>query len=126
LVSRLDRSVIWTVLDLLEEQRELRLACNISAQSLRFDCWWRVLFNTLRERRSAASRLIIEVTETSAITQDEEALTLLRTLKILGCKIAIDDMGSGYSTLDFVVRSRPDFVKIDKAYLSNSASNGLR
>lgn len=122
IVGRLDRSVIWTLLDLLTDREELQLGCNISAQSLKFDCWWRVLFNALQEQPSAASRLIIEVTETSAITEDEEALTLLRTLKILGCKIAIDDMGSGYSTLDFVVRSRPDFVKIDKAYLPSAAT----
>lgn len=124
LVGRLDRSVIWTALDLLTGRKELQLGCNISAQSLKFDCWWRVLFKALQERPSAASRLIIEVTETSAITEDEEALTLLRTLKTLGCKIAIDDMGSGYSTLDFVVRSRPDFVKIDKAYLPSAATVG--
>lgn len=122
LVGRLDRSVIWTALDLLTDRAELQVGCNISAQSLTFDCWWRILFKALQERPSAASRLIIEVTETSAITEDEEALILLRTLKTLGCKIAIDDMGSGYSTLDFAVRSRPDFVKIDKAYLPSTGT----
>src|SRR5690606_32963431 len=96
---------------------EISLGCNISAQSLQFDCWWRLIFEVLQAQPSVASRLVIEITETSAISQDDEAIALLQTLKILGCKIAVDDMGSGYSTLDFVVRSRPDFVKIDKAYL---------
>jgi len=120
LVSRIDRSVIWTVLALLEEHKGIRVACNISARSLQLGCWWRVLFNALRQRPGVASRLVIEITETSAITHEDEAFIILKALKALGCKIAIDDFGAGYSTLDFVVRLRPDFIKIDKAYLSSA------
>jgi len=117
LVGRIDRSILWSTFDVLAKHPEISLGCNISAQSLQFDCWWRLVFEALLAQPGVASRLVIEITETSAISQDDEAIALLQTLKTLGCKIAVDDMGSGYSTLDFVVRSRPDFVKIDKAYL---------
>ena len=117
LIGRLDRSILWTILDLLIKHPGIRLGCNISALSLKFDCWWRLIFEALQTQPEVASRLTVEITETSSITQDDEAITLLQVLKVLGCKIAIDDMGSGYSTLDFVVRSRPDFVKIDRTYL---------
>ncbi len=125
LVGRIDRSILWSTFDVLVKHPEISLGCNISAQSLQFDCWWRLIFEELSAQPGVASRLVIEITETSAISQDDEAITLLQTLKTLGCKIAVDDMGSGYSTLDFVVRSHPDFVKIDKAYLDPTMSERM-
>ncbi|NGM86584.1 EAL domain-containing protein [Parapusillimonas sp. SGNA-6] len=120
LVSRIDRSVIWAVLGLLEQHKGIQIACNVSARSLKPDAWWRLLFQALGQRPEAASRLIIELTETSAITQEDEAFAILQTLRGLGCKIAVDDFGAGCSTLDFVVRFRPSFIKIDKTYLPST------
>lgn len=114
LIGRLDRSILWTHIDLLQKHPGIKLGCNISAQSLKFDCWWRVLFEELSRQPKVASRLIIEITETSSITDDDEVILLLRTLKLLGCTIAIDDLGSGYSTLNFALRARPDFIKLNE------------
>lgn len=94
LVSRLDRSLLWTHVELLKKHPEINLGCNISAQSLKFDCWWRVLFEELCKQPEVAKRLTIEITETSFITENDEAVLLLQTLKLLGCNIAIDGMGA--------------------------------
>ncbi|MFC3339382.1 EAL domain-containing protein [Paracandidimonas soli] len=120
LASRLDRSVLWAHIALLKAHPDVKLGCNISAQSLKFDAWWRVLFDALSGQPDAASRLTIEITETSPVTADDEAMLLLRTLRLLGCKIAIDDMGAGYSTLSFALRAKPDFIKINETGLALS------
>src|SRR5690606_36916145 len=74
LMARIDRSIFWTIFAFLTEHPGIRLGCKVSAQSLKFDCWWRLIFCELQAQPEAASRLIIEITETSAITQDEEAV----------------------------------------------------
>jgi len=120
MVDRLDFGVIDSLLGVLQRHPGITLGCNVSAQSLYPCLWWRSLLGLLQDQPAVASRLVIEVTETSAISQDEAALALLSSLRRAGCRIALDDMGAGYSTLDFAVRAEPDFVKVDKAYLHPS------
>jgi len=117
LVHWLDRAVLHTTLSLLTEYGTLNLGCNVSAQSLAPAYWWSKIFERLRAMPRLARRLTIEVTETHAITEPEQAAEHLRTLRELGVKIAIDDMGAGYSTQAFVARTRPDYIKIDKTYV---------
>jgi EAL domain-containing protein (putative c-di-GMP-specific phosphodiesterase class I) len=117
LIERIDRSVLWTVIGLLRRHPHVSLGCNVSAQSLKHGRWWHRFCDALQERPDLACRLIIEVTRTSAITEDADAIDILQGLQALGCKIAISDMGLGYNTLDFVITSHPDFIKIDRGRL---------
>ena len=117
LIERVDRSVLWTVIGLLRRHPHVSLGCNVSAQSLKHGRWWHGFFDALQERPDLACRLIIEVTRTSAITEDADAIDILQGLQALGCKIAISDMGLGYNTLDFVITSHPDYIKIDRGRL---------
>lgn len=117
LVRPLDRLVVSTVIDRLELETDHRLGCNISAASLKLDGWWNVPLQRLTARPDVAARLMVEVTETMPVTDLEAALTFLRKLKSLGCGIALDDVGSGYSSLSLAREIRPDVIKVDASLL---------
>jgi len=113
LTERLDRSALTTILDLLSDRDQVRIGYRVSTISLKFSGWWRLFFRDLKNRPDIAARLIIEVCEDRVMGRDEEAITLLRTLRILGCKIAVVDVGLRDSTFDLLARLKPDFISIN-------------
>lgn len=124
LVSRLDRSVLGSVVELLSTKPGLCLGVNISAGSLQDDLWWQDLFSYLDSRPDVAQRLILEVTETGTIAHKPTALRLIAQLQNLGVRIALDDTGSGNSTLAFLVQTHADIIKIDRSILLRARSPG--
>lgn len=124
LISRLDRSVLGCVVKLLSTQATLCLGANLSAGSLQDDLWWQDLFSYLDSRPDIAQRLILEVTETGTIAHKPTALRLIAQLQNLGVRIALDDTGSGNSTLSFLAQTHADIIKIDRSILLRARSPG--
>ncbi|QXR37031.1 EAL domain-containing protein [Alcaligenes aquatilis] len=124
LISRLDRSVLGSVVKLLSTQTTLCLGANLSAGSLQDDLWWQDLFSYLDNRPDVAQRLILEVTETGTIAHKPTALRLIAQLQNLGVRIALDDTGSGNSTLAFLAQTHADIIKIDRSILLRARSPG--
>jgi EAL domain-containing protein (putative c-di-GMP-specific phosphodiesterase class I) len=60
-----------------------------------------------------AERLVFEVTETEAISDAARARERIQRLRAYGCRVALDDLGSGYSSLNLLAQLEPDFVKLD-------------
>lgn len=117
---RLDRCVVWTCVQLLHAHPQQRLGCNVSATSLRDAAWWRLLLAHLAAHPLIAGRLVLEITETSAVPASAAAFALLARLRACGASIAIDDMGAGHSTLEFLARSQADVVKMDRSLLAHA------
>ena len=65
--------------------------------------------------RPWASRIVLELTEAAAITDFEHARSRVAALHSAGFRIAVDDLGSGYSSLNSLALLEPDFVKLDMA-----------
>jgi EAL domain-containing protein (putative c-di-GMP-specific phosphodiesterase class I) len=77
----------------------------------------------LRANSDAASRLIIEITETAAIQDLDDARGFVTRVKDLGCRIAIDDFGAGHTSFRNLRKLGVDIVKIDGAFVPNIATS---
>lgn len=60
-----------------------------------------------------APRVVLEVTETEAIRDYDRARSRIQALRTYGFRVALDDLGSGYSSLNLLAQLEPDFVKLD-------------
>lgn len=60
-----------------------------------------------------ATRVVLEITERASVTQDGGLADRMRRLRALGYRIAVDDLGAGYSGLTTLARVQPEFVKLD-------------
>jgi predicted signal transduction protein with EAL and GGDEF domain len=66
-------------------------------------------------------RIIIEVTETALMQDYEQVQASLRILRTMGLKVALDDFGSGQSSLSYVHQLSLDKIKIDRGFIRNIA-----
>lgn len=65
-----------------------------------------------------ATRVVLELTEHAHIHDYPELASALRTLRRRGVRIAVDDAGSGYSSLTHILKLAPDFIKLDRELIS--------
>jgi diguanylate cyclase (GGDEF)-like protein/PAS domain S-box-containing protein len=72
-----------------------------------------------------ASWLVLEVTETVLMADPVVAATALGHIRDLGVRVALDDFGSGYSSLSHLRRFPIDIVKIDKSFVDDVAADGV-
>jgi diguanylate cyclase (GGDEF)-like protein len=121
-LSRLvDRHALRLSLKELEMFPELSLSVNVSNLSLTDPDWLRGVVVALRDRTDVAKRMIVEITESAVIHDMEKTLRVIRTLRDLGCGVAIDDFGSGYTGFSQLKEMAVDIVKIDKSFVRNMA-----
>jgi diguanylate cyclase (GGDEF)-like protein len=97
----------------------LQLAVNISAIQLRDSRLAAMLLAALAETGFPPGRLEVEIAETALLSDLEAARRALASLQNLGVKIALDDFGAGYSSLQHLRELRFNKVKIDKSYVAN-------
>jgi EAL domain-containing protein (putative c-di-GMP-specific phosphodiesterase class I) len=95
----------------------LRVAVNVSAQQFRqFDLPAKVS-DALARTGALAQWLDIEITESAAMKQPEQAREQLDALVALGCRVALDDFGTGYSSLAYLKALPVHKLKIDKSFM---------
>ena len=119
LVRMLDHRVLELVVNELAAAPELQASVNVSPASTVDPDWWAGLGALLRANTSAAERLIIEITETAAIQDVDDARGFVTRVKDLGCRIAIDDFGAGHTSFRNLRKLGVDIVKIDGAFVQN-------
>ncbi|MDY1033009.1 putative bifunctional diguanylate cyclase/phosphodiesterase [Stenotrophomonas sp. CFBP8980] len=78
---------------------------------------------TLERHGLEASRLTLEITETTAMKNVETSLQILNALTALGVRISIDDFGTGYSSLLYLKRMPATELKIDRAFVRDLEDN---
>jgi diguanylate cyclase (GGDEF)-like protein/PAS domain S-box-containing protein len=103
--------------------RPVPIAINLSARQFQQQDLCELISKTLRDHGVAARFLELEITESAAIQNAEASIAALRELKALGVAIAIDDFGTGYSSLSYLKRLPVDTVKIDRAFITDLATN---
>jgi len=96
----------------------LRVAVNVSAQQFRQHKLPEKVRAALQRTGAQAALLDIEITESVAMTQPEEARQQLEALVALGCHVALDDFGTGYSSLAYLMALPVHKLKIDKSFMA--------
>ncbi|MDR3386447.1 MAG: EAL domain-containing protein [Rudaea sp.] len=97
----------------------LRVGVNMSALQLRQPNLVEMVAGILRESGLEANLLDLEVTESISVKSIPNLLETLQGLRDLGCKISIDDFGTGQSSLDYIKRFPADRIKIDQTFVRN-------
>jgi diguanylate cyclase (GGDEF)-like protein/PAS domain S-box-containing protein len=101
----------------LHPERELTMSVNVSEHQLRRPEFVEEVRTVLAGSGLAPERLILELTESVLIDEQETTIERLNTLKALGVGLAIDDFGTGYSSLSYLSRLPVDSLKVDKAFI---------
>ena len=122
----LDRRTLGEVLDVLQVQNDVSIAHNWSARS--FDSEqglvWELL-DELHRRQIDPTRLIVEVTEHVAIEAPDRFQVALRCLRREGVRVALDDLGAGWSSFRFLNESPVDILKLDGDWTQQAHVNPI-
>lgn len=119
----IDKSALEMAVALLKQHPDLTLSVNVSSLTANEPDWMASLRSLTGEDRSITSRLIVEITETSVIVDMDSMKTFVDTLRELGCRIAIDDFGAGYTSFKNLKALKVDMVKIDGAFVRDLAAD---
>lgn len=123
LARLIDRRTLELSIGLLKEHPELCLSVNVSSLTTTDQDWLATLQRMTRGDRSLTQRLVVEITETAAIDDLDHTCGFVDTLKELGCRVAIDDFGAGYTSFKNLKHLAVDIVKIDGAFVKNLAED---
>ncbi|MFK8250014.1 EAL domain-containing protein [Ancylobacter terrae] len=115
LLRMLDRRVLELALDTLEADPELSLSVNVAPGSVHDRAWLELLRGRMRDGLGA--RLMVELTESSAIDDIEATCEFVAQLRELGCTVAMDDFGAGYTSFRNLRRLGVDVLKIDGSFI---------
>jgi diguanylate cyclase (GGDEF)-like protein len=102
---------------------KLRLAVNISAVQLNNPHFVRKALEVLHSHGLPTNRVEFEITETSLIHDTDRAKQVFKELQMAGVKIALDDFGSGFSSIGYLRTFNFDRIKIDKSIVSKVLSS---
>ena len=119
-LSRLiDRRTLELSVEILKKHPSMRLSLNVSSLTASDHDWLVALHRLTGGRRQITERLTIEITETAAIHDLDLSINFVDTLKELGCRVAIDDFGAGYTSFKNLKILNVDMVKIDGSFVKN-------
>jgi diguanylate cyclase (GGDEF)-like protein len=122
LIRLVDFRVLELAADLLRESPQVNLALNVSAATVADDQWLAGLEAFSAKDPSLARRLTVEITETAAVADVPETIRFVKALKALGCRVAVDDFGAGYTSFRSLRMLGVDMVKIDGSFIQNLGS----
>ncbi|MDF1609565.1 EAL domain-containing protein [Hoeflea sp. YIM 152468] len=108
---------------LAEWPPDISLSFNLSGQDISDRSFILSLLGQIMRSGISPSRIEFEITETAVMTDIETSKTLLEELRASGCKIALDDFGSGYSSFEYLDQLPLDKVKIDRSFIRKVSHN---
>jgi diguanylate cyclase (GGDEF)-like protein len=103
--------------------RQPYISVNVSARQFRAAGFAEKVLDRLRESGLPAQALMLEITESLLLREDEQVWRDLATLRDSGIRIAIDDFGTGYSSLSYLRQLPIDVLKLDRSFVSTITSS---
>ena len=123
LIGEIDRWVLRDAIGLLAREQQtgtdIRLEVNLSGISITDDDLPGVIADELAAAGADAHGLCIEVTETAAIVNVQQAKSFAAQLSELGCEFALDDFGAGFASFYYLKHLAFDYLKIDGEFIQN-------
>ncbi len=102
---------------------EYALFLNVDISSFNDKDFVGELSELLKPARQEGRSITIEITERETLPLSEGLHDDIQKLRALGCKLALDDFGSGYSTYNFLNQFRPDYLKIEGSFVRGMLRN---
>jgi diguanylate cyclase (GGDEF)-like protein len=123
LVRLVDRHALEMTIAKLHENKNVVLSVNVSGTNSCDVSWLKSFVDYVKANSVVADRMVVELTETAALHHFEESAQFVSRLRDMGCRVAIDDFGAGYTSFRNLQMLRVDMVKIDGAYVKNLAAS---
>lgn len=96
----------------------LSVSINVSARQFEQNNLLALFSHALTESNLPAQKLVVEITEQMFLENTERNLKQISEFKSIGIQISLDDFGVGYSSLSYIVRFSPQYLKIDRSFVS--------
>ena len=123
LVRLIDRAVLQLALQTLESYPDAKLSVNVSATTANDPRWNSQLLEMIAPVPDLARRLVLEVTETTALGDIATLNDFMKKLRQVGCGIALDDFGAGYTSYRNIKELPLSHIKLDGSYCQNLAGS---
>ncbi|MSO81648.1 MAG: EAL domain-containing protein [Alphaproteobacteria bacterium] len=101
----------------------MALSINVSGITAVDPVWLLRLSSALADRPDMAARIVLEITDTVALDDIDESSHFVRTLSRMGCRVAIDDFGAGFTSFRHLRALHVGMVKIDGSFVRGLADN---
>ena len=118
-----DHLVLDMVVAELENSPQVSLALNVSNLTTESGQWLEHFRRLLKGRPEIAARLMVEITETAAHRDLRRTAYFVASVQEMGCSVALDDFGSGYTSFRQLKALSVDVVKIDGAFVRDLVDN---
>lgn len=105
------------------QEPSLRIGINLSSNSLADRSLLEFVVARLEAHAVPGRAICFEITETAAIAHLDQAVRLMRALKLHGCRFALDDFGSGQASFRYLKELPVDYLKIDGSFVRNMAES---
>jgi diguanylate cyclase (GGDEF)-like protein len=115
----IDRRTLELAVALLKKHAGLRLTLNVSSLTTADKDWIACLHQLTEGARELTERLTIEITETAAIHDLDQAIAFVNALRAIGCRVAIDDFGAGFTSFKNLKLLKVDMLKIDGSFVKD-------
>lgn len=120
LIHQIDLWVISHAFELLRNiTGDIALAVNLSGNIFLDKNLYPLVERKLLETGVDPSRLVFEITETSAISNFDQTKQMVDRLRHLGCRFALDDFGAGFNSYSYLKHFPVDILKIDGGFITN-------
>lgn len=123
LMRQVDRRALELAIEEMCAHPRVKLAVNISGHTASDRAWLRMLSALVRGMPEVAERLTVEITETVALQDIDDTARFVSKLRDLGCRVALDDFGAGYTSFRNLKALDVDCVKIDGSFVKGLSDN---
>jgi len=126
-IQRVDRAIVSKAIRILAalppEKKDIGFAINLSGMSVGDPDVFGLIQREVCESGIEPKRLTFEITETAACEQLNNAIEFIQKIRQLGCQVALDDFGVGFSSFSYLKHLRADVLKIDGSFIRDIHNN---